>query len=337
MMAQLQEGKYYDVTPQQPPNGFTAIELFCGGGLMAVGLKTAGFNIIWANDYDRKAVQAYRHNLGDHVVLGNINDIDIDTIPDSDIISGGVPCQDFSIMTGNRKKGDKGRRGRLIWTYLDIVQKKQPMAFVFENVKGLMITYASIFQEFLRKSDEIGYFVSWRLINSWDYGVAQRRERIFVIGIRKDLGFKYQFPDPKPEDYRTQVLRDVIGDLPESYINHNPKPLSEKFMKRYKEGGYDAFLKKHPPVTPDEPAPTITAHLAKGAPDGLYLPNDNEDPRRLTVRECLRIQSAPDWYIYPDNFPQSAMYQITGNGVPCKVVWYLGTALAEQLKGKSGR
>lgn len=427
---------------------------------MAVGLKEAGFELVWANDFDKNAVKAYRHNLGDHIVLGDINEIDPDDIPDADVIAGGPPCQDYS--AAGKGEGERGERGKMVWTYLRIIERKQPKAFIFENVKGLISKrHRPTFDALIEKFNEIGYTVSWKLINAWDYGVAQKRERVFIVGIRKDLGFIYEFPAPDPADYRTKVLRDVIGDLPDprpyyyrhprnynrravfsidepspavrtvnrpmpdNYMphpadahvqNHEPKELTEKqlaFLKRN-----PASVTKNRPVTMDEPSRTIPAVIHKGVPYGLIYPpnhqtypltqaqyehsrdhqigynasldkpartlrakaenildvaNHNEKsywmpksdytydqanrkqsmdkpsntspahhnsmqpihptqaPRRFTVRECLRIQSAPDWYVLPDDISLSAQYRIVGNGVPCRVAWHLGRALAEQL------
>jgi DNA (cytosine-5)-methyltransferase 1 len=368
----------YDVTPQQPDNGYTVAEVFAGGGLMAVGLKTAGFKLVWANDFEKTAVAAYKHNLGDHITLGDITQIDPADIPDTDIIAGGPPCQDYSVAGAGA--GEDGERGKLVWTYLNLIEVKQPKAFIFENVKGLIQKkHRHTFDALLVAFDEIGYTVSWKLISSWDYGVAQKRERVFIVGIRKDLGFSYEFPQPEPGDVRTQVLRDVIGDLPEPFNNHEPKPLGPITAERLANGGYETWFKKHPPGEMDKPYNTLTAHIAKGGPDGVFYPdNHNAEkfpqyvqnildgksktnfgvmpiadmndpartmlatygnkkpteilpaPRRFTVRECLRIQSVPDWYVIPD-MSLGAQYRIVGNGVASRVAWYLGKALADQL------
>jgi DNA (cytosine-5)-methyltransferase 1 len=357
----------YNVTPQLAPNGLTVAELFAGGGLMAVGLRAAGYDLVWANDFDRNAVKAYRHNLGDHIVHGDITAIDPADIPDTDVIAGGPPCQDYSVAgTG---AGENGERGKLVWAYLRIIEVKRPKAFIFENVKGLITKkHRPTFDALLAKFEEIGYNVSWRLINAWDYGVAQKRERVFIVGIRNDIGFTYEFPEPSPEDYRTKVLRDVIGDLPEPGI-----PLTNV---------QQAFLDRNPlsvaknrPVTMDEPSRTLPAVLHKGVPYGLFYPPNHvqtqvttvkphqrlsnqrgyvadmdgpgrtvntcrwdhaeihpQQPRRFTVRECLRIQSVPDWYVLPDDISLSAQYRIVGNGVASRVAYLLGIALAEQFR-----
>lgn len=404
---------YYDVTPAQPANGLTVAELFAGGGLMALGLKQAGFTHVWANDADKSAVRAYQYNLGDHIVLGDITEIDPDDIPDVDVIAGGPPCQDFSVA--GKGAGDAGKNGKLVWSYLRIIERKQPKAFIFENVKGLISKrHRPTFDALLAEFSEIGYEVSWQLINAWDYGVAQKRERVFIVGVRKDLGFTFEFPTPDPADYRTQVLRDVIGDLPEprkdernpedgqyssrylsrnrvvpwaapSYTiltsprdtpihpgdgtvtmedvrNHRPRelfypsnhtgfglrkdeePFAHKIppggnwkdlppeeQKAFMGGAYESgggktgYLRRE---SWEEPAATVNASPMGKATCQL----SPQAPRRFTVRECLRIQSAPDWYVFPEDISLSAQYRIVGNGVACRVAWYLGRALAAQLK-----
>src|SRR5690606_12658610 len=274
-------------------------------------------------------------------------------IPDVDVIAGGPPCQDYSVA--GKGEGEKGERGKLVFAYLDIIRAKMPKSFIFENVKGLVgKKHRHTFEKLLEEFNRIGYTVSWKVINAWDYGVAQKRERVFIVGVRKDLGFTFEFPTPDPADYRTQVLRDVIGDLPdpgESPKNHvgytlrndekpfaykipsggNWRDLSEEDQKAFMKGAYGSgggrsgFLRK---AHWERPAHTIGA-LPLGKATCQLHPIA---PRRFTVRECLRVQSAPDWYVFPDDISLSAQYRIVGNGVACRVAWYLGRALAAQLK-----
>ncbi|WP_427050398.1 DNA cytosine methyltransferase [Paenibacillus sp. TC-CSREp1] len=324
----------YNVTSQLPSNGLTVAEFFCGGGLMAVGLKAAGYDITFANDFDKRAAEAYAYNLGDYVVCGDITSDEIQAqIPDADIFAGGPPCQDYSVAgTG---AGEKGERGKLVWTYLDIIARKQPKAFVFENVKGL-ITKKNwhTFDALIASFAEIGYNVSWRLINAWDYGVAQKRERVFIVGVRKDIGFTFEFPETRPEDYRTQVLRDVIGDLPEpaerkytsvSPSRHDTPSLMDDAAKTIvasTTGGKNSFYTH----ALGGASNTILAHHNSGQPI-----HPTQAPRRFTVRECLRIQSVPDSYVLPESISLSAQYRIVGNGVASRVSYLIGVALAEQL------
>jgi DNA (cytosine-5)-methyltransferase 1 len=456
-----------DALPKQPPSGLTSVELFAGGGLMRLGIEWAGIQTIWANDFDKNAVRAHRYNFGEEsCTLGDITKIPIEEIPNSDIIVGGPPCQDYSVA--GKGEGEAGERGKLVWRYLEIIAAKQPKAFLFENVKGLITKrHRPTFDALLQKFDEIGYNVSWKLINAWDYGVAQKRERVFIVGIRKDLGITYEFP---PGEYETTgyrpVLRDVIGDLPEpndtcganvkkaehkadlnepspsittqyrcqtveitdnshkviesmlikphqnlsnqrSYVSDWEKPARTVNTNRLDHAEIHPGPKNHTRRdywTPksdytydqanrvqsmDAPSNTIPAHhnscqpihpdyanhdkytvlqrdseLIPQIPEGAsnrqaakiasdiywsdYIRESDgkpartmigtgkpkihpKQPRRFTVRECLRIQSVPDFYVFPDDMSLSAMYRVVGNGVPSRVAYHLGKALAEQL------
>ncbi|QPI23287.1 DNA cytosine methyltransferase [Bacillus licheniformis] len=393
----------FNLTPQQPANGLTVLELFCGGGLGAIGFKAAGYDIVKALDFDKNAVKAYRHNFGDHVEQADISEVDIDSLPDTDVIFGGPPCQDFSVA--GKGAGADGERGKLVWRYLEIIAAKQPKAFVFENVKGLITKrHRPTFDALIEKFNEIGYEISWEVVNAWHYGVAQKRERVFIVGVRKDLGFTFEFPKPLEGDYQTKVLRDVIGDLPEPehqdcgkywapkneytydqanrvqsmdkpsntipahhnsgqpihpegprYANHLTKALSDteyaiaekvppggdfkdapdellpdhlrflKNSKRSERNGGQGFAFKRYELS--DVSHTVTSDVTQKRTLKLH-PKAN---RRFTVRECLRIQSAPDTYVLPDDISLSAQYRIVGNGIASRVAWYVGRALADQL------
>lgn len=334
---------------------------------MAVGLKSAGYNLVWANDFEKPPCLAYSHNIGPHIVHADITTIDPADIPDVDVIAGGPPCQDYSVAGAG--DGEEGERGKLVWTYLDIIKQKQPKAFVFENVKGLLTKkHRPTFDALLAQFDEIGYAVTWHLINAWDYGVAQKRERVFIVGVRKDLGFTFEFPEPSAEDYRTQVLRDVIGDLPEPNTGVNAHIQTQATTVKRTEGVYNQRAYKadwdtpaktvctnrldhaeiHPGV--DNHADSLFNNVGKSGfadyrqrewDDASYTVDTKfrcnyihpqKKPRRFTVRECLRIQSVPDTYVLPDTISLSAQYRIVGNGVASRVSYVLGVALAEQLK-----
>ncbi|MEK4267926.1 DNA cytosine methyltransferase [Bacillus sp. FSL W8-0940] len=318
----------FNLTPQLPANGLTVLELFCGGGLGAIGFKAAGYDIVKALDFDKNAVKAYRHNFGDYVEQADINEIDIDSLPDTDVIFGGPPCQDFSVA--GKGEGANGERGKLVFRYLEIIERKQPKAFVFENVKGLITKrHRPTFDALIEKFNEIGYEISWEVLSAWDYGVAQKRERVFIVGIRKDLGITFEFPKPLEGDYQTRVLRDVIGDLPE--------PMSSELNPQ--DGRYSSqYLSRNRVVPWDSPAFTVltnprdaSIHPADGSLTMEDVRNGTGNPRRFTVRECLRIQSAPDTYVLPDDISLSAQYRIVGNGIASRVAWYVGRALADQL------
>lgn len=352
----------YNVTPQLNSNGFTLVELFCGGGIGGVGMKSAGYNVLAAYDFDKSAVKAYRYNLGNHAHQADITQLPIEDIPDADVIFGGPPCQDFSVA--GKGLGEEGERGKLVWRYLEIIEKKKPKAFIFENVKGLIgKRHRQTFNALIEEFERIGYTVSWQIIMAWDYGVAQKRERVFIVGVRQDIGITYEFPQPNEKDYRTQVLRDVIGDLPEpidtcgknvkqaehkadlnepspaittqyrcqtiEITNHNPESKLPKYVQNILDGKSKTNFGQMPINDGEKPAYTVMASYATKKPNEITSINGN--PRRFTVRECLRIQSVPDWYVFTDDISLSAQYRIVGNGVASRVAYLLGIALAEQL------
>jgi DNA (cytosine-5)-methyltransferase 1 len=334
---------------QLPSNNLKVLELFCGGGIGAVGFKLAGYEIVKAIDFDKNAISAYRNNLGDHAELSDINSIKISDLPDVDIIFGGPPCQDYS--TAGNREGAEGVRGRLVFRYLDIIEEKRPKAFVFENVKGLITgKHRETFDALLTKFSNIGYEVSWKLINAWDYGVAQKRHRVFIVGIRKDVGTNFEFPMPQKEDYQTNKLEQALSNLPDANNDYLPLTKDElKIVKHISPGGNwkevpyeclpvrlkhikDNLKKYHSPAfykraKPDEPAGTVSATMNPTHCQALPPEGD----RRFTVRECLRIQSVPDWYVFPDTLSLSAQYRIVGNGIASRVAWYIGKQLAEHL------
>lgn len=324
----LMEYKQFDVTPQLKNNGLTVAELFAGGGLMAIGLKAAGYNIVYATDWMKAQCETYKHNFGLDAVCEDITKINPQDIPDVDVIAGGPPCQDFSVAGSGA--GEEGERGKLVWDYLAKIEAKQPKAFIFENVKGLVgKKHIHTFNALVERFEAIGYNVAHKVISAWDYGVAQKRERVFIVGIRKDLGFTFVFPEPKPEDYQTQVLRDAIGDLPEPYENHEKDKQLPMYVQNILDGKSKSNFGQMPINDGNEPCSTVLAGYAKKKPGEIT--NIDGYNRRFTVRECLRIQSVPDWYVIPDNISLSKQYEIVGNGVASKVAYYLGQALSEQL------
>lgn len=169
------------------------VSLFSGGGGLDLGFISEGFDVIWAIDNEPNAVATYKKNIGEHIVLADINKIDIHQIPKADILLGGPPCQSFS-LAGKRDKADP--RGMLVWRYLEILKYIKPKAFVFENVTGLQsaknsdgIKVLEILQAEFKK---LGYSISTQVMNAVEYGVPQRRKRLIIVGLRD--GMDFQFP-----------------------------------------------------------------------------------------------------------------------------------------------
>ena len=170
----------------------TVISLFSGAGGMDLGFIQAGFNIIWANDFFKEAVDSYSKNIGDHIVFGDITKINSSEIPDNpDVVIGGFPCQGFSVANNNRSMQDK--RNFLYKEMLRIIKDKKPKVFVAENVKGILsIEHGDVIKMILEDFKSLGYVVDYKLVNSAEYGVPQQRERVLIVGNR--LGKKNVFP-----------------------------------------------------------------------------------------------------------------------------------------------
>lgn len=200
------------------------VSLFSGGGGLDLGFLSEGYNIIWAIDNNKNAVETYKKNIGNHIVCADINKIDISKIPNADVVLGGPPCQSFS-LAGNRNTEDE--RGQLVWKYIHIIKQVNPKAFVFENVTGLLSAKNSQGKkiiELLKKAfKNIGYTVEQQVMNAADYGIPQRRKRVIIVGLKNK---KFIFPKPTHSEDAIHLKRyvsveDALGDLPNPIDDEN--------------------------------------------------------------------------------------------------------------------
>ncbi|CAM3051590.1 DNA cytosine methyltransferase [Paenibacillus sediminis] len=290
------------------------VSLFSGCGGLDLGFIRSGHDIIWANDNDADAVQTYMTNIGEHIKLGDIREIDSETIPDSDIIIGGFPCQGFSIANLKRSKEDE--RNKLYLEFYRIIHDKQPKFFVAENVKGLLsLEKGKVVELIADDFRKAGYRVSYSLFNCADYGVPQIRKRVIFFGIREDIDINIMFPQPthseKPE---------ITGLKPwvtmSQALSHIPEPSEKCDIPNHVFSEYKVFSNKnftgHRQVDPDKPSPTI---LARGNGGGgvvvIHHPNNH---RRLSVRETAVIQTFPDDFVFLGS--KTSCYRQIGNAVP---------------------
>lgn len=201
---------------------FSTIELFAGAGGLALGIEKAGFRTLGLIEFDKDASNSLRVNRPDWRVINediaNISGLDLEEYfrikrGELDLLSGGAPCQAFSYA--GKRLGLEDARGTLFYHYAIFLQKLQPKMFLFENVRGLLThdkgrTYATITNIF----EQAGYTIQKKVLNAWDFGVPQKRERLITIGIRNDLLDRVTFNFPKEHDYKP-VLRDILLDCPE--------------------------------------------------------------------------------------------------------------------------
>lgn len=289
------------------------ISLFSGCGGFDLGVKLAGHNIIWANDIYAPAAKSYQQNFPE-VEFACCNIEEIKHFPKAEMVVGCYPCQGFSVG-GNRKSFDE--RNYLYRQFLRSIKAIKPKFFVAENVNGMAVLYGGKFlKEQLDAYKATGYIVKWKLLNAKDYGVPQDRKRIFIVGVKKGIGFQYEFPAPThgPDFKKYRTLRDAIWDLPrwpKGEFHNGDFPwyyLSRNRKRSWDEVSYCILANwRHVPLHPMG-KPMI--YISK---DKWILPKESRH-RRLSWKECARIQSFPDDFKIIGSL-QSKYWQI-GNAVP---------------------
>ena len=301
------------------------LSLFSGAGGLDLGLIQAGNSVIWANDIDANAVETYKKNIGEHIVLGDIREIDIMALPMSDVVVGGFPCQGYS--QANRFRMLEDERNILYRFFYEVILQTQPRFFIAENVKGILsLGKGEAIKQILSDFESAGYNTDLRLVNMADYGVPEIRQRVFIVGQRIDLGDKMIFRFPKQthdKDGKNGLkkwvsISEAIGkfpdpDLPNDVINHE----YSKYKVEYRD--YTA----HRQTDPDKPSPTI---LARGNGGGgvCAIPHYN-GKRRLTVRESAAVQTFPDDFKFYG--ARGSCYRQIGNAVPVLFANLLGQEL----------
>jgi len=306
------------------------VSLFSGVGGLDLGFIQAGFQIIWAVDLYRDAVETYRENLGTHILEADLSSVQSRDIPDCDIVIGGFPCQGFSVA--NTKRHSDDQRNQIYLEFVRVIKDKQPSYFLAENVKGILsLGKGSVFREIKKHFAEVGYSVLHGLFNAADYGVPQRRERVFLFGVRQDLRLSDVHFPPKPTHAEAKpeldwpllkpwvTLRDVLQDIPDP---EESAGLTNHTASNYKLR-FNGYL-GHRVVDWDRPSPTITGRGDDRG--GVVVLHHPSNTRRLTVREAALIQTFPMDFKFEGS--QSSAYRQVANAVPPK----LARVMAESIR-----
>ncbi len=349
----------------------TSISLFTGAGGMDVGFSKAGFNILWANEINSDACDTYKLNHLGEIHCGDIRNLisELDNFKDVDVVFGGPPCQGFSVAG---KMDPNDQRSQLIFSFMDVVEKVKPKAFVLENVKALAVLdkWDPVRKKLFDKAHELGYkYVELILLNATDFGVPQKRERMFLVGI-KDLGRAvssntsfHQFL----KKYKTKALPiiEILKKLGPAGTAKNNRICKAKItlakqpiLRRSAYAGM-LFNGAGRPMDPDGYSNTLPAsmggnrtpiidenHIFNGADSwiekyhGMLMAGEKIDGitipsylRRLTVDEALRIQTFPDDYKFSGK--QNSIFSQIGNAVPCKLAFAVGSALQDLLDSEN--
>lgn len=299
------------------------VSLFAGAGGIDLGLIRSGHSVIWANDFDKDSCETYKFNLGDHIHCSDIKNVTSESIPDSDVIVGGFPCQGFSVANKFRSVEDK--RNELYEEMLRIIRDKQPKWFIAENVSGILsLGGGEVFRMIIEDFESAGYRVMYRLENMADFGVPQKRKRVLILGTRIDLPENLSLVHPqqthsnkpsgslKPWVTMGQSLRDFMKfDVPHDQASQY------KFVERNFTG--------HRRSDPDQPSPTI---LARGnGKGGVNATPHPFEERRLSVMESAFIQSFPAAYVFKGSM--TSQYRQIGNAIPPLYGELIGMQLAK--------
>lgn len=288
------------------------VSLFSGAGGLDLGFINAGHTIVWANDIYEDAVKTYRRNIGEHIVCKDISKIDVDDIPDCDIVIGGFPCQGFSVA--NTKRHTEDERNSLYKQLIRVIDAKRPKFFLAENVKGILsLGKGEIIKIIIDDFKSLGYTVKYKLLNAADYGVPQCRMRVIIVGVRHDIDFEYPYPEPTNSKTGTLITAQwvSVGEALEGIVSPDePNDLPNHEYSKYKLG-FNGYI-GHRPLDPLKPAPTVTG---RGDDKGgvVILPHPN-GKRRMSGRELATVQSFPLDFEFMG--PLSSVYRQIGNAVP---------------------
>lgn len=299
--------------------------LFCGCGGLDMGFVKAGYDIVWANDFDKYAVQTYNLNFAHQAVYGDINKIDLNDIPQHDVLIGGFPCQPFSMM--GKEQGFSDHRGTLFFRVTEIIKNQrkrrhQPRIIVLENVRNLMThDKGRTFKRINKELEELGYHVFPAKLNSADYGVPQTRNRVFLVCFMDDT--KYIFPKPEKNEKK---LQDILEqDVDDKYF------LSERILRTIMSNGTGGYYAKSEIDLPI--ARPLTATMAKmhRACQDNYVTQE-KGVRRLTPRECARLQGFPETFKIEVSDAQA--YKQFGNAVTVNVSYAIAKSILEQVENE---
>ena len=330
---------------------YTSIELFAGAGGLALGVEKAGFNTLGLIEFDKDATDTLKKNRPNWNVINddiaNISCLDLEKYfsikkGELDLLSGGAPCQAFSYA--GKRLGLEDARGTLFYHYALFLEKLQPKMFLFENVRGLLThdhgkTYSTMLDIFTRA----GYTIDKQVLNAWNYGVPQKRERLITIGIRNDLVGKTEYRFPKAHSYKP-ILRDVLLDCPDGpgvpygekkrkifelvpaggYWRDIDPAIAKEYMKSCwdMEGGRTGILRR---MSLDEPSLTVLTSPSQKQTERCHP----LEARPFTVRENARCQTFPDDWEFCGNV--SAQYKQVGNAVPVNLAYDIAKEIANSL------
>ncbi len=293
---------------------YKAIDLFAGIGGMRLGFTKANFDVVYSNDFDKNACKTYRENFGE-IDERNIKDIDTDQIPDFDVLLGGFPCQPFSMI--GKRKGMDDERAKSFYHIIRILNAKQPRAFVLENVKHLRLyDKGNVYKTIKNNLEWAGYRVRDAVLDSKDFGVPQHRERLYIVGF---LDHNIEFEFPKPKLHQTSLSEILEKDRVDDFYYLSNKYYSGllKHKRRHEKSGNGFGCEI---LEPNGISNTLVAGnmgRERNLIQDVKTEKNKWGIRRLTIRECMRLQGFPKKFKFPVSTTRA--YQQLGNAVTVNV------------------
>lgn len=313
---------------------FSFFDLFAGVGGFRLGFEKAGFKAVFANDIDRSASKTYNLNFPTPgITTEDIWKVDLDKTPGCDVVAGGFPCQPFSIA-GYRRGFEDEREGNLFFRILDVVDSKKPEVVFLENVKNLQgHDKGRTFSVIKSTLEERGYCIKFKVMNALDFGLPQNRERIYIAGFR-DAGSFEAFRFPKPINVKAD-FREFLDKEVDGKYYYNDKPLYKR-LKDYEISYGTAYQWRRAYLRENKKGvvPTLTANMGSGG-HNVPIIRDEKGVRKLTPRECFRIQGFPDSFKLPE-ISDAPLYHQAGNSVPVPVVEQCILQLRKAIEASNG-
>ncbi len=315
---------YFEI--KKPIKTFKVGGLFAGIGGIELGFKEAGFDIRWANEVDKNACITYRQNHSHKLYEKDLKKLRTEEVEKIDILTGGFPCQAFSIA--GHQKGFCDDRGNIFFEILRFIDKLNPSVVFLENVKNLKgHDKGNTFKRILCELENRGYHVKAEVLNSSEYAnVPQNRERIYIVAFLNKKHFEqFKFPSAKK---LTKKIKDLIDDEVNSQFYYSKSKYYDKLKEEMKnKDTIYQWRRVYVRENKSKLCPTLTANMGTGG-HNVPLVWDKKDIRKLTPRECARFQGYKDSFILPKELANSHLYKQIGNSVTVPLI----NAIAKNIK-----
>ncbi|MCA9458945.1 MAG: DNA cytosine methyltransferase [Nanoarchaeota archaeon] len=310
------------------------IDLFAGIGGMRLGFDRAGFKTVFANDFDKTCKATYDLNFsGTKLTIEDIWKVDINQLPEFDVLVGGFPCQAFSIAGYQKGFKDEKGRGNLFFRLAEIIEERKPQAFLLENVKNLKThDKGKTFRIIMETLKKLGYHVKSEVLNSMLHGnIPQNRERIFIVGfLDKEKADLFSFPNEIP---LTISFRDFMAEKADKKYYYNDKPLYEKIKNDINsEQTVYQWRRRYVRANKKGVCPTLTANMGRGGHNVPIIKN-TIGVRKMTPKECFLLQGFPESFKLPDTLPDCHLYHQAGNSVTVTVIERIAKEMKNVLTG----